>query len=787
MINLGLTTQKAQELLDKYGENLLPSKKTFTALELLISQLKNFMSLLLVAAALLSFLIGDKLDGFLILAIFILNVGLGFWQEYKASKELEALRKLEVANSRVLRDGKEVLIPSYLIVPGDVIILEAGDKVPADAVLIESHDLMVNEAALTGESVPVLKTLKDNEKLIFFGTTITSGRCKAVVEKTGKDTKFGAIALTLTTVEEVKTPLEISLKSLAEKLVLLAIIISVLIFGIRIIQGFEVTDVLFTSIALMVAAVPEGLPAIITLVLAIGVHRMYKRKGLIRKMNAIESLGAATVICTDKTGTLTQNKMRVRELYVEEKNKKTLMEAGVLCSSASLLFSEGREEPDVLGDTTEGALLLYAYEKQLDVELLRSEGVLLDEIPFNLKTKMMSTVWERKGKVTLFAKGAPESILPLCKLTSKNFEEIERQYKKLASKGLRVIAFGKRNFADKRKRFQVDNLDFLGLVGIADAPRKEAKYAIEVARRAGIKIIMITGDNDLTAKAIGEELGLLLPGDEIMTGAQLNEIDDEQLKAALEKTRIFARVAPEHKLRIVKSLQEKGEVVAVTGDGVNDGLALKQAQVGVAMGITGTDVAKEASDLIILDDNFATLVSAVEEGRVIYSNIVKVVKFLLAGNLSEIMLIFLTVIANLPTPLLAVQILWINFVTDGFPALALSADSASNKIMSHPPRDQRISLLSRSNLKFILLGGLGIGLVSFLIFYICLNLTDLATARAAAFTAVVTFQMVMVFVLRRGHGLTSNKYLILSVAFVLLMQAAILYFPPLREAFKIAN
>lgn len=779
MNNQGLTNSEAENLLKQFGPNLLPSKRTFTILELLFSQVRNLMSILLVGASLLSFVVGDTVDGLLILAIFVLNTGLGFWQEYKASRELEALRKLEVSTTRVIRDGKEIEIESVKLVPGDIVVLESGDKIPADCKLVEVRDLSVNEASLTGESAPVIKSLKSSENEIYFGTIVVSGRCKAKVLKTGSNTRFGKIALTLSNVEENKTPLEKSLTSLAQKLGLLAIGLAGIIFVVRLVQGYEVSEMLFTSVALMVAAVPEGLPAVITLVLALGVRRLYKRRGLIRKMSAIESLGAATVICTDKTGTLTENKMHVKEALGEAS---LMMVAGVLCSSASLVTREGALEPEVLGDTTEGALLLWAHAASINIEELRSEGRLVDEEPFSLSTRRMVTVWESQGKFTLYAKGAPESILEICHLEISHKKQIEAQYQKLASQGLRVLALAKRQV--KSKDYELKDLEFLGLVGIADTARIDVKQSILAAKKAGIKVIMITGDNELTARVIGEEVGLLANGNEIMTGAQLQSLTDEELKQSLLKVRIFARVLPEDKLRIVKVLQSMGEIVAVTGDGVNDALALKQAEVGVAMGITGTDVAKEASDIIILDDNFATIVASVEEGRVIYNNIVKVVRFLLAGNLSELMLIALAVFLGLPTPLLASQILWINFVTDGFPALSLASDSASKDIMRIPPRDKDSSLLSGKNLKFILTGGLSIGLVSFGLFYLSFQIYGLEVGRMVAFNSIVILQMILVFVMRRHHSITSNKYLLASVAFVIFTQILILTYPPLRELFN---
>ncbi len=782
----GLSADEAKKKLGEFGLNQLPSKKTYTAFKFLTAQFKNLLIWLLIFAALLSYFVGHEADAILILIIMGLNVALGFWQEFKASKELEALRKLEVAYARVLRDGKQVQIPAFEIVPDDLVILEQGDRIPADGILVESYEMQVNESALTGESLPVVKTIEKDENELFFGTNVTSGRGVLHVLKTGSSTKFGAIAITLSEVEEEKTPLEVSLNGLARNLGLLAILIAALIFVLRMYQGYELVENLTSSIALMVAAVPEGLPAVVTVLLALGVRKMYAKKTLVRKMSAVESLGATSVICTDKTGTLTKNEMSVRKVSVDEKNLNELLINGIVCNSASLAIKEdGR--PDVLGDTTEGALLLWAKEKKLDYEQVRASGKILEEEPFSTETRRMSVLWEGSNGVRLYSKGAPESILPLCKLSEKEKSEIEKEYKKMASEGLRVLAFASKEVKDKKAGIEkhVSELKFLGLTGIADAPRMEAKDAIEKAHKAGIMVVMVTGDNELTAKAIAKEVGLFKEGNEILTGAQVDELSDEQLKARIEKVSVFARVIPEHKLRIVRAYQSIGKIVAVTGDGVNDSLALKQAHVGVAMGRTGTDVAKEAADIIILDDNLATIVTAIEEGRRIYNNIFKVVKFLMTGNLSEVLVIVGAAVVGLPAPLTATQILWINFVTDGLPALSLAADNASEKTMELAPRNVTKSILDLGTIKSIFFSGAIIALVSLGAFLYGFLHINLETARAYAFTVVVVSQMVFIFVMRRHHHLFSNKYLLLSVSLVLLAQTLILTVPYLKNIFGV--
>ena len=549
-----------------------------------------------------------------------------------------------------------------------------------------------------------------------------------------------------------------------------AVAIAGVIFVLRIQQGFEVSEMIITSIALMVAIVPEGLPAVVTIILALGVRKMYQKKALVRKMIAVESLGAATIICTDKTGTLTKNEMRVKEVKVVDHLENELLKCAVLCNSANLVVKEDGGSFDILGDTTEGALLLWGKDKGIDIDLMRSEGKLVEEIPFSLKTRKMTVFWENSGKVE-YTKGAPEVVILESNLSEEDRKKWDAEYQKLAKKGLRVLGFSK----DRK---------FLGLIGIADEVRPEVAEAIKLTNQAGIRVVMVTGDNELTAKAIGEEIGLLKMGDEVLTGAQILDLSDEQFEQRISKVRIFARITPELKLKIVKTYQKLGEVVAVTGDGVNDSLALKQAEVGVSMGKIGSDVAKEASDIILLDDNFATLVTAVQQGRLIYNNILKVVKFLLAGNLSEVILIALAVVFGLPTPLLATQILWINFVTDGLPALALGFDSPSENIMKEPPRASS-NLLNGPVIKFILLGGLSIGIVCTLTFYFVNIYFGVDIARAATFSLLVFLQMFLPFIMRRHHSITSNKKLLWAVIFVLITQLLILTVPTLQKLFKI--
>lgn len=767
----GLTKHQAKELLTKYGFNVLPKKRGTSALKILAAQLKNPFSLILIIAVLLSFVVSDRIDAFLIASILILNTILGFWQEFKASKELEALKSFEVFTSRVLRDGKEREIPSSEIVPGDVVILEQGDKIPSDGQLMEAYSLEVNESILTGESLPVVKTTKEEENLLYFGTVVVSGRGKFIVTKTGVNTRFGSIAQSLGEVEEEQTPLEKSLSKLIRFIAVTVISVTIVIFLLRFLQGFEISEVFFTSIAFLVAAVPEGLPAVVTIILAVGVRKMYQRKALIRKMVAVESLGAATIILSDKTGTLTKNQMRVHEVKHVKNAKLELMLCGIVCNSANLVLKEDGGSFDILGDTTEGALLIWAKDEGKDIALIRSEGKLIEEIPFNLKHRKMSVVWEIKGSKISYTKGAPEVILKESKLSDKELLYWDREYQKMASKGLRVLAFSK-------------NDTFLGIVGIADQIRDEAVEAIKMAKKAQVKVAMVTGDSELTAKNVAERLGILTEGMEVLTGEQMFSLDDEQLSARLDKIAVFARITPEDKYRLVKLYQKKGEVVAVTGDGVNDSLALKSAQVGVSMGKSGSDVAKEASDIVLLDDNFATLISAIEQGRSIYANILKVIKFLMTGNFSEVLLIGIATFLALPSPLLPSQILWINFVSDGLPAIALGFDSPSKHIMQSSPRKGN-NILDASMIRYILIGGFVIALICLLVFYLTFQSLGLNQSRSYVFTTMVILQMMLPFIMRRHHSITSNKMLLGSVILMLIMQALIVTLPPLKILFGI--
>ncbi|MBI2621755.1 MAG: cation-transporting P-type ATPase [Candidatus Levybacteria bacterium] len=785
----GLTSAQYNKLFKEFGPNKLPEPKIPSPVSLLVDQFKNLFSAMLITAIVLSFIVGDSIDAFLILTILILNVGLSFWQEYKASREISLLRKYEPPESRVIRNAHEQEVLSESLVPGDIVILESGDKIPADGILIEAFGLFTNESSLTGESAPVGKSLREENRNLFLGTWITNGNGKMRVEKTGRNTKFGKIALGLGVIKEESTPLEISLNSLAVKISFIIVSVALFLALLDIWRGIKILDVFISSIALIIAAVPEGLPAIITVLLALGVRRMYRKKSLVRRMSSIENLGTTDVILIDKTGTITKNEMALRNVELKnEEDRKKFIEVSVLCNAATLVAKEADSSSfDILGDNMEGALLVWAQKHGAKIDDMREQFKKIKEIPFDSKRKMMSVLVKRDNKFSLLSKGAPSVIFGISKLTDKEKRELENDTKKMAEKGLRVLAFAYKDLSGKSQTADLEHgLTFLGLGGIADEPRPEAKEAIEKARAAGIEIIMVTGDNALTAKAISEEVGLLKKEDEVITGDQLDELDENQLKERLSRIRIYARVNPEHKLRLVEAFQKIGKVVAVTGDGVNDSLALKKAHIGISMGRTGTDVAKEASDIVILDDNLSTIVMAVEQGRLIYKNILKVVRFLLTGNLSEVLLIATVTLLGFPTPLLPAQILWINFVTDGLPAISLAAEKGSGREMLFPPRGRDHSLFDLKTLRFISFFGILIAAVNILTFLIGANLSGIEYARRITFTVMIVSQMALVlFVIRRGSPFTSNKYLLLSVVIVLLVQMIILTFPPIRHIFGV--
>ncbi len=813
----GLSTAQVSELRNKFGENKLKEKKKKSTLQRFLDQFRDVMILILIAAAIISFVVAcvernpkEFFEPALILLIVILNAAMGVVQESKAEKALDALKNMSAPHARVIRDGEESVVDASLLVPGDIVKLEAGDFVPADARLLKSVSLKSEESALTGESVPSEKDadadvksnapLGDRSNMVFSGCSITYGTATAVVTATGMDTEMGKIANLLDTESETQTPLQQKLAQLGKYLGIVAILACVIIFIVGIANGIPVLEIFMTAVSLAVSAIPEGLPAIVTIVLSIGVQRMVKKNALIRRLPAVETLGSASVICSDKTGTLTQNKMTLVKAYVDgienieyisddcTEPTKNLLLMGALCCDGSVTFTDGKEKH--IGDPTETAIVLAAHKNGMEKDSINDKYPRIAEIPFDSDRKLMTTVNVFDNKNVVIVKGAFDVMASRCIAgdldTAKAIAEL------MSKDALRVLAVGYKiidEVPDEPISDELENgLTFLGLVGMIDPPRPEAKEAVKVCRGAGIKPVMITGDHVVTASAIAKELGILEEGDKAITGAELDEMTDTELDAQVENISVYARVSPENKIRIVKAWQRKGRVVSMTGDGVNDAPALKAADIGCAMGITGTDVAKGAADMTLTDDNFATIVDAVREGRGIYANIKKVVGFLLGTNIGEVITVFLAMIMWHKAPFLSMQLLWINLVTDSLPAIALGMEDVEADVMERQPKPKNEGIFAN---------GLGVRVVLQGFMFAILSLTGFALGERAtgtvaggqtlAFMVLALSQVVQSFNMRSEHslfetGIFTNKKLNgatgISVLLVLLVM-----FTPLRIAF----
>jgi len=810
----GLTTIQANDLLSKLGKNLLSEGQKKTFIQKFFEQFNNFLTLLLLGASALSFIIGEPVDGGLIVAIVILNALFGIYQEAKAEESIAALKKMSVAKVRVLRDGVEQEITSDLLVPGDICMVEEGVKIAADGILIDSMNIELNESALTGESLPVAKQKGDE---VFSGTIVSKGRGVIEVQKTGMKTKFGQIAHELNLIEDTETPLQKKLKELTRTIGIIGVISAVIVFVVSILQGDTYFPAFLLSISLAVAVVPEGLPAVMTITLAFGVNEMSKKKSIVRKLSAIEALGSITLIATDKTGTLTTNKMKVKEVYFDDKlvktsldqlklaeNSKTftsLLMNGVLCSTASLVYKHDHGSYDVLGDPTEGALLYMAKELDINIDEERKGSPIIEEMPFDSVTKRMTVVVESqklKHKY-MYTKGAPESILEICtsiqkgtsthQLTQEERKKIENQMDAWAKIGLRVLAFSHKT--SPTNSIDIIGSTFLGMVAIHDAPRPEVREAVERAQIAGIRVVMITGDNERTAEAIGVAAGIMKEGDDIITGKQLEEYSDVELMKLLPKTAIFARTTPFHKHRIVSLYQKLGEIVAVTGDGVNDAIALKQADVGVAMGLVGTDVARETADMVITDDNFASIVNAVEEGRNIIKNLKNAIQYLLSCNISEAITLIGGMLLGFNHILFPIQLLYINLVTDGIPALSLSFSPRSAHLMKEKPQ-RELELLQKKEQLYILLVGVITSVITLTSYVLFLRIS-VGMAQAAVFSVLTLIQSFIYVDLWLSHrslhtnlkGLISPLFLG-SFLFPFVTQYIIVTFPVVAKVFSIA-
>ncbi len=807
----GLSKGEAALRLRRYGLNEIKRTKKVSLVKIFLSQFNSILIWILLAAVIISLVLwyffhhGDGLrDAIVIAVILVINAILGFIQEYKAEKSIEALRKLTALKVRVIRGGKEQVIAASAVVPGDIVVLEEGAKVPADARLIECHMLDTQEASLTGESTPVTKELSvlkpdtplaDRHNMVFSGTVVTKGRATAVVTAIGMKTEVGKIADMLQEIEEEKTPLQQKLSGLAKTLGIITVIVALVVLFSGLGRGEKFVEMFLIAVALAVAAIPEGLPAVVTISLSLGIQRMIKKNALIRRLPSVETLGSTTVICSDKTGTLTLNQMTVRKIFAnreevdvtgggystkgkfstDPKKLNMLLKIGLLCNNAKL------EDNNAIGDPTEAALIVSAAKAGMVKSRVEAKEPRVGEVPFSSESKMMVTYHKVHGRTYAYVKGAPDVILEKCdrmyingmvrKLSRMDKAEITKKINELASDALRVLGFA---FSDTEKLVDGEqNLVFVGLQGMIDPPRVEAKDSIKKCRSAGIKVVMITGDHRATATAIGRQLGLK---GRVLTGKDVESI--KNLSRIVEDVSIYARVNPAHKLKIIEALKKNGHIVAMTGDGVNDAPALKAADIGVAMGITGTDVSKEASDMILTDDNFVSIVGAVEEGRNIYDNIKKFVGYLLSANIAEVLIIFLATLLGWPLPLIAVQLLWINLVTDGLPALALGVDNPDKDIMGRKPRDPKEHILSKNLvIKMLFLGSL-VTVFVLGMFYNELAL-GLVRAQTVAFTLLVVLELVVAYLIRANYhlGLFSNKKLLLAVVSSFLLQILVVYLP----------
>jgi Ca2+-transporting ATPase len=837
----GLSTEEVKIRISMHGYNELDEGEKQSALLLFFSQFKDFMVLVLLAATLISGLLGEYIDAIAIIAIVIINGCLGFFQERKAEKSLQALKDLSAPQVSVLRGGKWVKIPSKEVAIGDILKFTSGDRIGADVRVIESRSLEIEESALTGESVPVskytdsIKTenpgIGDMENIAFMGTMITRGSGVGVVIATGMKTAMGQIADLLQNAEAQDTPLQRRLEQLGKILITVALLLTLLVVIIGVIQGHDIYTMFLAGVSLAVAAIPEGLPAIVTVALSLGVQKMIKKNAIVRKLPAVETLGCASVICSDKTGTMTQNKMTVTHLWsgghtwtvdgvgyepqgkfsrndkhVHPKDEKSLQQMlifGMLCNHSALVFQD--EEIILDGDPTEGALLVSAMKAGFDRPNLLNEFTIVNEFPFDSLRKMMSMhVLDKQGRHFIVTKGAPDVILGISEsilwegknqYLSKEIQiKVQDAINGLASKALRTIAIAFKpvsaNTLILSEQEAEKRLTFIGVQGMIDPPRPEVKRAVKECKEAGIKTVMITGDHVITARAIAAQLGILTNKSKVIDGKALSVMSVEELEDIVDDVSVFARVSPEHKLKIVKALQNKGHVVAMTGDGVNDAPAIKAADIGIAMGISGTDVAKEASALILLDDNFATIKTAIKEGRNIYENIRKFVRYLLASNVGEILVMLFAMILGLPLPLIPIQILWVNLVTDGLPAMALGLDRPEEDVMKRKPRNPGEGIFSRGLGWKVVSRGFLIGFVTLVAFIIVYHndKTQLQYAQTVAFATLVMAQLIHVFDCRSEKSVLSrnpfgNRYLVWSVLSSLTLMLVAIYYPPLRPIF----
>lgn len=831
----GLTGEEVLARLTRYGPNKLTAAEKISRLKIIIHQFKSPLIYILLIAAVVTYFLQEYIDTGVIMAVVLLNAVIGYFQEFKAEESIRALKKLVVPKARVLRDGKEKEINSEELIPGDIVLLSSGSKVPADMRLINVIELRIDEALLTGESLPVEKrttpvkeenlTPGDQVNMAFMGTVVVNGRAKGVIVETGQQTILGRIAKEIGEIAGLKTPLQNKLEKFARFIGIFVLGYSVLLFGVGVFAGNELSDMFMVAVATAISAIPEGLPVAVTIAMAIGISRMAGRNAIIRKLSAVETLGSTTVICSDKTGTLTKNEMTVRYIYdgqhtfeltgsgyepvgeilheqlpvkkSEMKNLVNALRAGLLCNESNIY-----EEDDVYkvdGDPTEGALITSAIKAGLSPEEEEENYPQISVIPFESERGYMATLHSHKGKKFIFIKGAPEKVLEWCiqrKFDKRvNIKKISRVAYDLAKEGLRIIAFAYKEVSPDKESLSHDDIKkglvFAGLQGMMDPPRDETAAAVQACANAGIRTIMITGDHAVTAVAVAKQVGISAGDDtKVITGKDLEEMDDELLEQSMDTT-VYARVAPEHKLRIVQHLVARNEVVAVTGDGVNDAPAMKAAHIGVAMGKKGTDVAKEAADMVVTDDNFASIFSAVEEGRVVYSNIRKVVLFLVSCGLGELLAISAAVIMGFPIPYIPAQILWLNLVTNGFQDVALAFEPGEEGIINKPPRPPGEGIMSRLVIQRTFLMGIIMAVGTMLVFITRLeDGVPIERARTAALTTMVFFQFYQALNCRSETqsifrmSLLSNPFLLMSIIGAFFAQMAVLYVPTFQWIFR---
>ena len=822
----GLLDQQAIDRFAEYGYNELVGKKGKSIWRMLLEQFSDVLVIILLAAAVISGVLGEVSDAIVIMVVVILDAVLGVVQQNRAEKSLSALKKLSSPSAVVIRNSRALEVPARELVPGDIVLLEAGRYVPADCRIIEASSLKIEESSLTGESAPVDKStgallkeevpLGDRENMAYMSSMVTYGRGVAVVVSTGMNTEIGKIASMIQAEDKSLTPLQIKLEELGKWLGIISVVICAAMFFIGILNGRNYFEMFMTAISLAVAAIPEGLLAVVTIVLAIGVQRMIRKNAVIRKLPAVETLGCATVICSDKTGTLTQNRMTVTQLFINnhflnsdsvknetEEDINILLKIITLCNDSRLI--EDENGINTVGDPTETSLVELSYRCGIDKREIDTKYRRIWEIPFDSERKLMTTVNEYDGSLRVMVKGAPDVLLRKCtfildrgnvrKINEDDISDIKKANENMGESALRVLGAGYKDIDTLDGKRNMESLEkdlvFAGLVGMIDPPREEAKEAVKLCKVAGIKPVMITGDHKITAKAIAEALGILDNSHLAITGAELDAISDEQLKRDIDRYRVYARVSPVHKVRIVEAWQSNGDIVAMTGDGVNDAPALKKADIGAAMGITGTDVAKEAADMVLVDDNFATIVSAVKEGRIIFTNIRKTILFLLSCNIGEIITLFTATALGWIEPLIPIQILWINLITDTLPALALGIDTVEEDIMQQEPRNPRAGIFSEGLGIRIALGGIMIGGLSLLAYVTGLKY-GIMTARTQTFIVLSLSQVVHAYNVRSEIkplskvGVFSNKYLTIASAVSVLLQLVVILVPFLRQVFKVS-